>query len=117
MLEMYERRHQPLASRAHFLGRVRRSVVVFAIVVTGSLMLGTLGYRALANLPWIDALLNAAMILTGMGPVDRMTTDAGKLFAAAYALFSGVAFLTGIGVLAGPVLHRFLHRFHLEEGA
>jgi len=83
-------------------------------LVTFSLGIGTLGYHTFGELPWIDALLNAAMILTGMGPVNTMTTAAGKLFAAAYALFSGVAFLTIVGVLLAPLVHRFLHHFHLE---
>jgi hypothetical protein len=112
---MFERRHQPLLARHLFLGRVRRSALAFAAIIVVSLAFGTLGYRWLASLPWIDALLNASMILTGMGPVDRMTSTGGKLFAAGYALFSGVAFLSSIGVLAAPVVHRFLHRFHLER--
>jgi hypothetical protein len=111
---MFEHRHQPLLARRLFLGRMGRSAVAFAIIVTLSLACGTIGYRVAADLPWVDALLNAAMILTGMGPVDRMTTFGGKLFAAGYALFSGVAFLSSVGVLAAPVVHRFLHRFHIE---
>ena len=113
---MYERRHEPLLPRRLFLGRVGRSSIAFAVIVALSLAVGTIGYRIAAELPWVDALLNAAMILTGMGPVDRMTTDGGKLFAAGYALFSGVAFLSSVGVLAAPVVHRFLHRFHVEHG-
>lgn len=83
-------------------------------LVTGSLGLGVLGYHLLGRLSWLDALVNASMILTGMGPVGENKTVAGKLFAAFYALFSGVAFLTIIAVLLAPVVHRFLHRFHLE---
>ena len=77
--------------------------------------MGILGYHYFGRLSWIDALLNASMILTGMGPVNRLDTDAAKLFASFYALFSGVAFLTFVGVLFAPVYHRFLHRFHLSE--
>lgn len=113
---MFEHRHQPLLARRLFLGRVGRSMIAFTIIVTLSLACGAIGYRVAADLSWVDALLNAAMILTGMGPVDRMTTDGGKLFAAGYALFSGVAFLSSVGVLAAPVVHRFLHRFHVERG-
>jgi hypothetical protein len=80
----------------------------------GSLTLGTFGYHWIARLPWIDALLNAAMILTGMGPVNEMKTNSAKLFASAYALFSGVAFLSTMAVLVAPVVHRFLHKFHAE---
>jgi hypothetical protein len=117
MAAMFERRHQPLLARHLFLGRVKRSAIAFLVIVGASLVLGTVGYRFTAQLPWVDALLNASMILTGMGPVNAMTTVPAKLFAAAYALFSGVAFLSGIGVLAAPVVHRFAHRFHLEEDA
>jgi hypothetical protein len=73
-----------------------------------------LGYHVFGSLHWIDALLNASMILTGMGPVDPMQTVAGKLFASCYALFSGIVFITTAGVLLAPVVHRVLHRFHLE---
>ncbi len=84
------------------------------LILAFSLCVGTLGYHAFGRLPWTDAFLNASMILTGMGPVDRMDTEAGKLFAAFYALYSGVAFLTLAGVLFAPVYHRFLHKFHLD---
>lgn len=82
--------------------------------MAGSLALGVLGYHALAGLSWLDALVNASMILTGMGPVNEMTTVGAKLFASFYALFSGVAFLTIVAVLLAPAVHRFLHRFHLD---
>jgi len=82
--------------------------------VAGSLALGMLGYRGAEGLSWLDAFLNAAMILTGMGPVSEMHTTAGKMFAGCYALFSGVAFLTAVAVLFAPLFHRFLHRFHLD---
>jgi hypothetical protein len=117
MEAMFEHRRQPLLARHLFIGRMRRSVVAFVVIVGASLSLGTVGYRIAAELPWVDALLNASMILTGMGPVNPMTTVAGKLFASAYALFSGVAFLSSVGVLVAPLVHRFLHRFHLEEDA
>ena len=80
-----------------------------------SLLVGTAGYHRLGDLPWVDSFENASIILTGMGPVDRLSTTGAKLFAAFYALFSGVAFLSAMSVLLAPVLHRFLHRFHLEE--
>ena len=70
--------------------------------------------KILGNLIWLDAFLNASMILTGMGPVDKLETDGGKFFSALYAIFSGVAFLTFVGVLFAPVYHRFLHEFHLD---
>ena len=105
---------EPLPPRGEFLRRVRQGLVLGGSLIGGSLALGVLGYHAFAGLSWIDSLLNASMILTGMGPVDRLVTPQAKLFASAYALFSGVAFLTSVGVLAAPVVHRFLHRFHLD---
>ena len=73
------------------------------------------GYHLLEGLSWVDAFLNAAMLMGGMGPVNALQTDAGKMFAGCYALFSGLAFITSIGVVFAPVFHRFLHKFHLEE--
>lgn len=84
-------------------------------VLAFSLSLGMAGYHWLCGLSWIDALLNASMILTGMGPVDPMKTEVAKLFASFYAIFSGVAFLTIVAVILAPVVHRFLHKFHLGD--
>ena len=81
----------------------------------GALSIGILGYHFIAHLTWIDALLNASMILTGMGPVNTLTTVPGKLFASAYALFSGVFFLAATSVVLAPLLHRLLHRLHVED--
>jgi len=87
------------------------------LFLAASLGLGVLGYHWLCGLGWVDAVLNASMILTGMGPVSPMPTDAAKLFASAYAVFSGVAFLTTFSILIAPVLHRVLHRLHLRADA
>ena len=84
-------------------------------LIAGSLGLGVVGYHFLAGLGWVDSVLNASMILTGMGPVDPMRTTASKLFASAYALFSGLVFISASGILLSPVFHRVLHHFHLEE--
>ena len=111
-----ERHHQPLLPLEHFWRRLAAYGAVAGGLVAMSLGIGMLGYHVFGNLPWVDSLLNASMILTGMGPVDPMRTTAGKLFASAYALFSGVAFLSIVGVLLAPVVHRFLHHFHLEFG-
>lgn len=95
---------------------------VFWYTLFGNLFLsvclgiGVVGYHLLAGLGWVDAFLNASMILTGMGPVDKLETDAAKLFASCYAIFSGVSFLTFCGVLFTPFYHRFMHRFHLDLG-
>jgi len=110
---MFEHRHQPLVPTAVFLRRLARSGLAFVLLIGVSLAIGTTGYHWIAGLPWIDALLNASMILTGMGPVDRLESSGAKLFASGYSLFSGVAFLTSVGVLGAPVIHRLMHRFHL----
>jgi hypothetical protein len=111
---MYERRRQPLLPRPAFIHRVARSVLVSTALLAGSLGIGVVGYHASAGLDWIDALLNASMILTGMGPVSPLPTTGAKLFASAYALFSGVVFLASAGVVFAPLAHRLLHRFHVE---
>jgi hypothetical protein len=115
---MFEHKHQPLLSRREFAVRLLRCFGLATAIVAFSLGLGSLGYHYLGDLPWIDALLNSAMILTGMGPVDRLTTSSGKLFATFYALYSGIAFLTMMAVLLAPVVHRLMHKLHadVEEG-
>ena len=110
----FEHRREPLLPRRKFAHRVARHACVAGLLVAGSLGLGILGYHVWCGLAWLDALVNASMILTGMGPVDPVTSVAGKLFESFYALFSGVAFLTIMAVLFAPVAHRFLHRFHLD---
>jgi hypothetical protein len=112
---MFENRSKPLLPRRQFYSRMARSLQVGALIITGSLGLGMLGYHFLEKMPWLDAFLNAAMILSGMGPVGPLQTPAGKLFAGCYALFSGVAFLTSVAVVFAPVFHRFIHKFHLES--
>ncbi len=111
---MYERRNQPLLPRAAFLRRVGGHAAVSMGIIAGSLAAGILGYRFLEHMSWIDALLNASMILGGMGPVGEVRTTAGKLFASFYALYSGLIVLVAAGVIFAPVFHRLLHRFHLE---
>jgi hypothetical protein len=110
----FEHKDEPLLPRRHFYRRVLRNGMIAGALVAGSLAIGVVGYHWLGQLGWIDSLLNASMILTGMGPVDRMEGAAAKIFASAYALFSGVAFLTSMGVLLAPAFHRFIHRFHLD---
>ena len=111
---MYEHRTEPLLPRRKFLRRLARHGLAAGGVVAVSLSLGILGYHFLAGLSWIDALLNASMILTGEGPVDPMRTATAKLFASFYALFSGVVFLAIWSILVVPVAHRLLHKLHLE---
>jgi hypothetical protein len=116
-MAMYEHRRAPLLPRHQFLRRLARNFLWATGLVAGSLALGTAGYHLFGRLGWLDAFLNASMILTGMGPVDRIEPAVGKLFAAFYALFSGIMFLTSASVLIAPIFHRFIHRFHLEEEA
>lgn len=111
---MLEHHQKPLLSRKEFLARQLRYLVFSLLILVLSLGIGTVGYHTFGKLAWVDSFLNASMILTGMGPVDHLDTDGGKLFASFYALFSGVAFLTFVGVLFAPMYHRFLHKFHLN---
>jgi hypothetical protein len=111
---MFEHRSAPLLPLTRFLGRLLWSVALACVLLGVSLAIGVLGYHAIAGLRWIDALLDASMILAGMGPVSELHSDAAKVFASIYALFSGVVFITSIGVIGAPVVHRFLHKFHLE---
>ena len=107
-------KRQPL--RKHrFYHRFLRALGLAAGLLGFSLCLGILGYHFIAGLRWVDSLLDAAMILSGMGPVSPLTSDAAKVFASAYALFSGVVFISSTGILLSPVFHRVLHRFHIEE--
>jgi hypothetical protein len=103
-----------MATPAEFTRRMLRFGLVTAGIILFSLLIGILGYHYLESLSWLDSLLNAAMILGGMGPVNPLQTDAGKVFASFYALYSGIVLLASVGVLATPVFHRFLHRFHIE---
>jgi hypothetical protein len=97
-----------------FLRRMLGHGLVALSLIFVSLAIGVLGYRFTEGLPWLDALLNASMILGGMGPVNELHTAGGKIFASAYALFSGMAFLATASVLVAPVAHRLLHSLHLE---
>ena len=101
--------------RRPFYHQLLRALGLSAGLIGFSLCLGILGYHFIAGFNWVDSLLNAAMILSSMGPVDTLHSDAAKLFASAYALFSGVVFITATGILLTPIFHRVLHRFHIEE--
>jgi len=109
-----ERSRQPLLSRAAFF----RRWVLFACIglglIAGSLAIGMLGYHFFEGMSWLDAYLNAAMLLGGMGPVGELHHAAAKVFAGLYAMFSGLLLLVSVGVMLAPVFHRFLHRFHLD---
>jgi hypothetical protein len=111
---MFEHRHQPLIPRAAFIVRQINHALIALGIILGSLAVGVAGYHVFEKLSWIDSLLNASMILGGMGPVNALVTNAGKIFASFYALYSGVVFLVVAGVLFAPAFHRFLHHFHME---
>lgn len=112
---MYERKHQPPLSRAQFARRLALHTAWATVLLVGSLGVGMLGYSYFEHLPWLDAFLNSAMLLGGMGPVDPPRTAGGKLFAGLYALYAGLVFLVTAALMFGPILHRLLHRFHWSE--
>lgn len=111
----YEKKHDKLAPVGVYYSRVLRNLMFASFILGLCLLLGVFGYHYWANMGWLDALHNASMILSGMGPVVEIKTVAGKLFSSFYALFSGVAFITNIGIIIAPITHRFFHRFHLQE--
>jgi hypothetical protein len=112
---MYEHKSEPLLPLRKFARRLLGHFIVALAAILGSLGIGVAGYHFLGDLPWLDSLLNASMILGGMGPVDAIRTPAAKLFASFYALFSGVVFLVIVGLLIAPIGHRLLHGLHLEK--
>ncbi len=112
---MYEPKTHPLLKRPAFLRRVFCHSLLAAGVMALGLGVGVLGYHWIAGLGWVDSLLNASMILGGMGPVDPLPSDAAKIFASLYALFSGLAFVGMASVMVAPFIHRLLHRIHLDE--
>ncbi len=111
----FENRHKPIASLRVFYLRMLRSVLTGAITIALALFIGMAGYHLSENMPWTDAFLNASMILSGMGPVTELHTNAGKIFAGSYALFSGLAFIMIVSLIFAPLLHRMFHLFHLEQ--
>jgi hypothetical protein len=112
---VFEHRSEPLLSHRQFLARVARSAFAGTLLFTVSLLPGMIGYHSLEHMGWLDAFLNASMLLGGMGPVTTPVTPAGKLFAGCYALYCGLVVIAVAGIVFAPVVHRVLHRFHLEE--
>lgn len=112
---MYERRNHPLLSRAKFARRIARHLGLALLAIGFALAMGVMGYHFIGHLSWIDSLLNASMILGGMGPVDPLHSSTAKIFASFYALFSGLAFVGIASLMIAPFAHRLLHRFHVEE--
>ena len=111
---LFERHSEELISLPKFYGRMLRSFMLASSIVLSALAVGAIGYHGFAQLNWVDAILNASMILTGMGPVTPMNSTGAKLFASGYALFSGVVFLSAVSIVIAPLFHRILHHFHLD---
>lgn len=112
---MYERHHEPLLPIGRFWRRLTRNFLAGTLVLLAALGVGITGYHVIEGLAWVDAFLEASMILAGMGPVMELHTQAGKLFAGCYALFSGLAFAALLGFVFAPIVHRFMHKFHVAH--
>jgi hypothetical protein len=112
---MYEHKRQRLIPITVFYTRVLKNLLIALLVMIGCLLIGILGYQITEDMKWIDALHNASMILSGMGLVMEIKTNGGKIFSSVYAIFSGVVFITNIGNILVPALHRIYHRLHLED--
>ena len=114
-MAIFERKHEDLAPLDVFVKRVFAALGVAFCLIGLALIIGIQGYHWLGGLGWIDSLLEASMILGGMGPVNPLPTDGAKIFASFYALFSGLMFIGIMGVVLSPIVHRFLHKFHVDE--
>lgn len=107
--------NSPLLPRRQFIQKLSRNILIGLLMAIISLGIGMIGYHHYEKMSWVDAYVNAAMILSGMGPVSTLTTEPGKIFAGSYALFSGIVFLIVMAIIFAPVIHRFFHKFHLED--
>ena len=114
---MYEKHHQPLAPLSVFFQRLAYHFSLGLLLIAIALAIGVIGYHYFEDMPWIDAFLNASMILSGMGPAAILQTTGGKLFASFYALFSGLVFIGVIGIVFTPVIHRFFHKYNQRDGS
>ena len=111
----FERKHERLAPLTTFIRRMASSLGISIGVIALALVIGVMGYHSIAGFDWVDSLLEASMILGGMGPVNPLPNTSAKLFASAYALFSGLVFIGIMGVILAPIVHRVMHTFHLEK--
>ena len=107
----------PLSSNAKFFARVRRALALSGSLIGATMLIGTVGYHVVDDFTWLDAFHQSALLLSGMGPVKENTSVAGKLFDSFYALFCGVILLGATGIMFTPVIHRILHRFHIEDAS
>jgi len=112
---MYEHKKQKLAPMSTFYQRIFKNILLAFIILGICLLIGIFGYHFTAGVSWLDSLHNASMILSGMGPVVEINTVSGKIFSSFYALFSGIVFITNIGIILAPALHRMYHRLHFED--
>ena len=111
----YESKSQPVASTQRYAWRLLVSVLLAILLISASLVAGMWGYAHFEGMRWLDAFLNASMILSGMGPADQLKTDGGKLFAGLYAIYSGLVIVLASGIILAPIVHRILHRFHVDD--
>ena len=111
----YEHRHDEVAPRSVFIKRVIAALAVALALILVALMIGIAGYHSIAAFNWVDSLLEASMILGGMGPIKELPSDTAKVFASIYALFSGIIFIGVMGIILSPVVHRIMHKFHVDE--
>jgi hypothetical protein len=112
---MFEHHHEKLLPRNLFLKRLAKYLLISLGLVFASLIIGMVGYHMLEGFSWVDSFLNASMLMGGMGPIGTLHKDAGKVFAGVYALYCGLIELVAIGISAAPIVHRFLHHFHIEK--
>jgi hypothetical protein len=112
---MFESKKKPLLSKRKFISRALINLFMGLLILLVSLGVGLVGYRYLGEMSWVDAYLNASMILSGMGPVTELTNSTAKIFSGTYALFSGIIFLVAIAITLAPLYHRFLHQFHIDD--
>ncbi len=115
IIQVMEKKGSPLISQKEFILRMLKHLIIALLLIMFSLLIGIAGYMSFAGLKLVDALLNASMILAGMGPVDIMISDEAKLFASFFAIYSGLIFLTITAIIISPVVHRILHKFHVED--
>jgi len=111
----FERRHDKLAPLSVFLWRLVKSFGLGIGLISGALIIGIIGYHWIAGFGLVDSILEASMILGGMGPVNQLPTQGSKLFASVYALFSGLVFIGVMGIVLSPMMHRLIHKFHLDK--
>jgi hypothetical protein len=112
---MYEHHRQPLVSRKVFYQRIVYNILLAAVLMLITLLIGVAGYHYWGEMTWINSIHNAAMILAGMGLIDPIHSDSGKIFSSAYAIFSGIIFITNFGIILTPALHRILHKLHVQD--